>query len=202
MTFSLVSKLKSIQVERQLQLAANLFVEQGEYAEALSILNKILRAHPEHAHALTMKADIQYCLRNDVEALTTLELALSAHPKHGDAYLSKAIILEGMGEYQAALRACHTALKYVAQGQPEWLVCALEQKMNLLLKLGRISEAQRLLERSQAHLSPQLTAYLSGLFQPEFYANRRALKSRVSDASAPSAAKNRAGLRLLTPQTC
>jgi tetratricopeptide (TPR) repeat protein len=158
--FNLLNKVLNFSAERYLKTAGDLFIYDGDYETALSMVDKTLEIEPDDTRALVLKGDILFCLNRDLEALQYFNRALKADPNCAEAYISKASVLDILGKQRDALECCKRAYILITR-QNEFLLPSLyDQKLSLLVRLRKFREAYQLLMESSNRLGSEEFNYL------------------------------------------
>lgn len=79
-------------------------------AEALSILDRLVGAHPDFAEAWNKRATLYFMMKRYDQALKDLEKVVDIEPRHFGALAGKGLILERQKKYSAAREAYEDAL--------------------------------------------------------------------------------------------
>ncbi|MDH7497063.1 MAG: tetratricopeptide repeat protein [Syntrophomonadaceae bacterium] len=85
--------------------------EDGEFQEALPLLDEVLALAPRSVPALAMKAGILRHLGRWQEALEYCEQVLALDPSLAEAWRAKAVCLVKVGRYDDAVHCCEQALQ-------------------------------------------------------------------------------------------
>lgn len=160
--------------------------------EALTLLekNRLPQHSAQYLEAMTLKADVLYCMEQDEAALESINQALALAPDSLEATLSKLAILDSLGRVREALMLALSCAEAVAQvpvesPSPCLLVTAFyEQAGALALRLKRYGLSQSFLYQAKAQLPLVCYAQVAdtlvpGLQQAHRYgrSSQRALKS-------------------------
>ena len=163
--FNLLNKVLNFSAERYLKTAGDLFIYDGDYETALSMVDKTLEIEPHDTRALVLKGDILFCMNRDLEALQCFNKALKLNALCAEAYISKASVLDILGKHREALECCNRAFLLITR-QNEYLLSSLfDQKLTLLLRLKRFREAQQLLQAAAESLSGDEHTYLLSCYK-------------------------------------
>ncbi len=158
--FNLLNKVLNFSAERYFKTAGDLFIYEGDYETALSMVNKTLELDPQNIRALVLKGDILFCLNHDLEALKVLTRALKINPECAEAYISKAGVLDVLGKYREALACCTAATQYISASNRHLLPTLIDQQLILLIRLKKFRQARALLNESHLKLSSDEYEYL------------------------------------------
>ena len=102
---------------------ANKYLEDGNYDEALQILEKVLVAHPEYEEAHLAKAITLLQMGRLDESRKSFDRAIGLDNNYAQAYADRGILNDRVGQYEAALYDYRKANKLnpeLAEG-PGWL---------------------------------------------------------------------------------
>lgn len=164
-TFNLLNKVLNFSAERYLKTAGDLFIYDGDYETALSMVDKTLEIEADDTRALVLRGDILFCLNRDLEALQSFNQALKLNPLCTEAYISKASVLDILGKPRESLECCNRAFLLITR-QNEYLLPSLfDQKLILLARLKKYREAQLLLQDASKRLSNEEYNYLLGCYK-------------------------------------
>lgn len=155
-----LSKVLNFSAERFLKTAGDLFIYEGDYESALSMVDKTLEMEPQDVRALVLRGDILYCLNRDQEALETFNAALVVDPDSVEALISRAGVLDVLGKYREALDCCNRAFTQIQPYQKFLLPSLYDQTIVLLLRLKKYRQAQQLLRNSESRLKKDDHEYL------------------------------------------
>ncbi len=158
--FNLLNKVLNFSAERYFKTAGDLFIYEGDYETALSMVDKTLELDPVNLRALVLKGDILFCLNKDLEALKVLTRALQVDSECAEAYISKAGVLDVLGKYREALACCDAATKYITTINQHLLPTLIDQQLMLLIRLKKFRRAQAILNEAITKLSPEDHDYL------------------------------------------
>ena len=109
---------------------------EGEYAEALTLLDGLLRASPETAEALYMKAVCERYLERYDGAMSTLSKLKSNAPEFGRAYQEEGHVFRALGDKEKALTAYQQACRFNPMLEASW-----RAQSEILNALGRAGDA-------------------------------------------------------------
>ena len=140
--FSLKSDVLQLGAKRYLREASDLFVMEGQFEQALTVLEACLQDYPDHVAALTLRGDVLFCLGEEVEAVRSLDKALELKPNHAEALLSKAGVLETIGQPRKALEMNLQAEEALLPQQSYLMPVLLEQRLGLLLETKKVYQAR------------------------------------------------------------
>ena len=113
---------------------------QGRAREALPLLLRASERAPDNPDVLKALASAYEDDCQLDKALSAIERAIASNPRIGVRWLCKARVLRRLDRHAEALKACSQAAR-LSRG---WHVPVL-QKGEILLKMGRLAEAERLL---------------------------------------------------------
>ncbi len=85
-------------------------MKDGAPAESLSILDRLIGAHPDFAEAWNRRATLYYRMKKDDAALKDIGKVLDLEPRHFGALAGKGMILQRQKKYSAAMEAFKEAL--------------------------------------------------------------------------------------------
>lgn len=146
----------------------------GKPEKALALVEKALKAEPEHVEALNLKAEILFVMERDEDAVAMYQRALSLQPHSVEA-------LHGLAEVANEHAAYTEALHWIEQGfqavpldpYPEFkenedyrqrLIAELyNEKATALWRLGRHDEATALLTVDAPQACPIEVEYFEDL---------------------------------------
>ncbi len=161
----LLNKVLNFSAERYLKTAGDLFIYDGDYETALSMVDKTLEIDADDTRALVLRGDILFCLNRDLEALQSFNRALKLNPLCTEAYISKASVLDILGKPREALECCNRAFLLITR-QNEYLLPSLfDQKIVLLTRLKKYREAQQILQEASQRLSGEEYNYLVSCYK-------------------------------------
>lgn len=163
--FGLLNKVLNFSAERYLKTAGDLFIYDGDYETALSMVDKTLDIEPNDTRALVLRGDILFCLNRDIEALQSFNLALKLNPLCAEAYISKASVLDILGKPREALDCCNKAFLLITRHNEYLLPSMFDQKIVLLTRLKKFREAQQLLVEAAEKLSTDDYNYLLSCYK-------------------------------------
>ncbi|MCB2108746.1 MAG: tetratricopeptide repeat protein [Rhodobacteraceae bacterium] len=119
-----------------LQFAASLRYEARDLPGALTYCDRLLVREPRHAHALLIKGRTLFDLGRDAEADAALCEAIAANPDAAAAHFNRGLVLERLGQFDAAAE-CYRAA--VARQNP--YPVAWNSLGNVLDRLGFVDDA-------------------------------------------------------------
>jgi tetratricopeptide (TPR) repeat protein len=102
--------LQSQTVQGQIQQAEKLYQE-GRYAEAVVLCNRVLAGNPKDIEANYRRGMAYYRLQKYDLAIADLDRAISLDPKHSRSYSGRASVFYSLERYQEAIQSAETALK-------------------------------------------------------------------------------------------
>jgi tetratricopeptide (TPR) repeat protein len=85
-------------------------MDAGAPAESLSILDRLIGAHPDFAEAWNKRATLYYLMHKDDKALADIARALDLEPRHFGALAGRGMIYQRQKKYTDALDAYREAL--------------------------------------------------------------------------------------------
>jgi tetratricopeptide (TPR) repeat protein len=160
-----LNKVLNFSAERYLKTAGDLFIYDGDYETALSMVEKTLEIEPDDTRALVLQGDILFCLGRDTEALESFNQALSSNPFCVEGYISKASVLDILGRPREALEFCNKAFLLINTSKEYLLPTLYDQKIVLLTRLKRFREAQNLLKQASSQLPSEEHLYLLSCYK-------------------------------------
>ena len=150
---------------------------QGQFAQAQTACEKILKVHPTHLDTLLLSAQIAGQAGDLERAAGILDKAIVLAPGHAPALCNRGLALQGLGRLEAALDSYDRAL-----GIKQDYAIAHFNRANLLKELERFDDALRGYERS-------LTCN-PGFARAHY--NRGVLLQQLSDLDGAAASYDRA----------
>lgn len=104
----------------------------GRYEVAVKFYEEALRANPEHAGAMSGKADALSFLAKHEEALEIYNFLISKYPDKGVYYANRGIIYDRMGDYRNAISDYENAysLNQKLDKGPGWLTRFLRNQQD------------------------------------------------------------------------
>ncbi|MFC1772755.1 tetratricopeptide repeat protein [Pseudomonadota bacterium] len=126
---------------RALLLKAKLAMRKKDYAEAITLLDKILAADDSSIPALRMKAKILTLKRHNIELEKVFTRLVEASPDRAEGYLGKGVLYRGQKKYSEALQAFEDA--YTREPDS---AAALTQIVEIQIILGDSGVAERRLD--------------------------------------------------------
>lgn len=125
---------------------ANVLLHQGRQQEAIEALEHSLTLAPDRPAPLCNIALAYMFSGEDRKAVTYAQRAVDAEPLYYIGWYMLAGAHERLGEFEAALKAVDQCLSV----RPDWPQ-ALAQRADVLIRLGRLSEALADAEKALAH---------------------------------------------------
>ena len=101
----------------------NQHLEDGDYEEALQLLNEVVAEHPQYKEAHVARAITLMQMKRYDESRDAFDRAIGLDGQYGQAYANRGILNDRVGRYEAALQDYRTAIKLdpeLAEG-PGWL---------------------------------------------------------------------------------
>jgi tetratricopeptide (TPR) repeat protein len=179
-----LTKVLNFSAERYLKTAGDLFIYDGDYESALTMVEKTLEIEPKEVRALVLRGDILYCLNRDQEALDTFNRALAINPDSVEALISSAGVLDVLGKYREALSCCVRAFQQIKPYQSYLLPSLYDQNVVLLLRLKKYRQARLLLKNAETHLPKEDYQYLLSCYShilDRLSKNRQKARAKARD---------------------
>jgi tetratricopeptide (TPR) repeat protein len=185
---NLLNKVMNMSFERYLRSAGDLFIYDGDYDMALTMVNKSLEISGTNLRALVLKADILFCLNRDDEALTLLNKAIELDNGFAEAYISRAGVLCFMGKNVPSLHDCEKAFELLEGSlRCQHLYAALvDQTLLLLVRMKRYRRALAILRQAARQVTPLEYEYLQASYKSQVLTlsrNRAKQKAKRKEAS-------------------
>jgi tetratricopeptide (TPR) repeat protein len=124
-------------------MRANALVEIEDYAGAQRELDHVLRIDPTSSQALGMYAATKHLTRDDAGYNTYKTRALAQNPRDGDFFVTVAELNARVRQYDKAAAFAREGIAVDSTNWNAWATLA-----NNLLRMGRVTEAQRAFDRS------------------------------------------------------
>lgn len=180
-----LSKVRDLGAQRLYRRANDAFLLEQRYGHALALTNQLLAQHPDHLNGLILKADILFCLRRDHQALATLDHVLSIAPGTLEAHMSRISVLDVLGRRREALAECNLALMNVGPADNHLLPILYDLKLSLLVGLGKLRQARRMLADVVNRVSTGEREYFLATYQPQLPSINRTTQPIVSQNAMP-----------------
>lgn len=158
-------KIYDIKAERLVREAHDNFVFLKDYEMAMQQVEEVLEIDPVNTRALILKGNIYFCLDEMKTALTYYENALQADPFSAEAHSLKANILDINGRPKEALISCEKAFENLRKKDKELLTALYDQKIAILIKLKKYSEARETLHESYKKLGKEDSFYIASCYR-------------------------------------
>jgi tetratricopeptide (TPR) repeat protein len=100
---------------------ANLWLVDGNHAEALADVECVLQQSPERADAMFLKGRILHLSGKWEQARGILETLLHLHPKAAEAWRELGLVCQACGRAEAGTQALDEAIKLAPMCPPEWI---------------------------------------------------------------------------------
>jgi tetratricopeptide (TPR) repeat protein len=124
---------------------ANEAMVKGRHAEALPVLEDLVRRSPGNVPFLSRLADVQAVLGKSEDALATVKEAIGLNPRLDFLHLHLANTYKMLGRFPKARAEYQVALALNPRMSPAWLALG-----ELAKRTGQAAEERRLLERAVA----------------------------------------------------
>lgn len=100
----------SIDEEQKFKIEGYQFLKQGQYLEALDMINKALILNPNDAIAWNNKGSALDSLGQYLEAIRAFDRTIELDPNYATGWNNKGWALYNLGQYQESIRALDKAL--------------------------------------------------------------------------------------------
>lgn len=106
-------------------------ISRNEYAKALDLLDQVLVLAPDYAEGWNRRATLYYTMNDFGNSISDIESTLALEPRHFGALSGLAVILQRVGNNQAALKTWYRVLAiYPANKQAQESVIMLEEELS------------------------------------------------------------------------
>lgn len=159
-------KVLSLEAEKLIRKALDYILYFEKFAFAQRLLNKAIKIYPEHPRAHSLKGDI-YLLKGEVKkALKFYTKALEFDPKNPKILANIANCYDASQEYKLSLKYVNSAFSHMEERYTKIYPSIYEIKLNALIKLGKISLADKTLDASCKKLFQEDSEWLKTNFRP------------------------------------
>ena len=154
-----------INVEKLIREANNNFIYFKDYEMAIKQVEEALDLDPVNTKALILKGTIFFCINEKKLALECFEKALDIDPSSAEAHSLKANILDVSGNLKEALVSCEKAFSNMVILDKEFLTALFDQKLAILIKLKKYTEAKQTLKQSYICLQKEDSSYITSCYK-------------------------------------
>lgn len=159
-------KVLSLEAEKLVRKAVDYILYFEKFAFAQRLLNKAIKICPKHSRAYSLKGDI-YLLKGEVKkALKFYVKALEYDPKNPKILANIANCYDSIQDYKLSLKYVNSSFSHMEERYAKIYPSIYEIKLNALIKLGRISLADKTLEASGKKLFHDDCNWLRTNFRP------------------------------------
>jgi len=158
-------KIYNLKAEKLVREANDNFIFFKDYELAMEQADEVIEIDPGNIRALILKGNIYFCLDEMERAYECYDRALQNNPSSAEAHSLKANILDINGQTKEALDSCEKAFKNLKKRDKELLTSLYDQKIAILIKLKKYSDAKQTLIESYKKLGKDDSAYIASCYR-------------------------------------